>query len=61
MRNVQYDHQLSESFEEIDSQFPNDLGRIVSEKVKTRRKKSLLKKNLRLYENEMLESISELF
>ena len=45
---------MSEDFEEVDSQFPDDLGSIMKEKVKTKRKKSLLKKKLRDYENESI-------
>ena len=59
MSRGQCDQQGSEDLEEVDSQFPGDFGSIVKEKVKTKRKKSLLKKKLREYENEKLESILE--
>ena len=48
---MQCDQHVSEDFEEVDSQFPDDLGSIVQEQVKTKRKNSLLKKKLREYEN----------
>ena len=59
MKKVQCDQQVGECFDEVDSQFPDDLGRIVKEQVKTKRKKSLLKKHLREYEHEMLGRIQE--
>ena len=51
MKKVQCDQQVSEYFDEVDGKFPDDLGSIVKEQVKTKRKNSLLKKKLREYEN----------
>ena len=38
MNRVQCDQQMSEDFEEVDRQFQDDLGNVLKERVKTKRK-----------------------